>query len=251
MPTISGHRQAELLARRPALLLTDVTQLGRTVVVAPHPDDESLGAGGAIALLRETNVPVHVLFVSDGSQSHPNSPAYPAKRLMELREAEAREALHMLNVPVEAATFLRLPDTQVPTPGDASFITAVETVTSLLNAFRPDTVLVPWRRDPHRDHRAAWQILQKAVEPLSTQPRWLEYPIWLWELGGTDDQPRPDEVQVWQLPIGSVVGRKKAAIAAHRSQVTRLIDDAPSAFYLSPDLLAHFDVPHELFFEPI
>ncbi len=251
MPTISGHKQAELLARSPARPITDVTEFGRTLVVAPHPDDESLGAGGAIALLRDANVPVHVLFVSDGSQSHPNSPTYPARRLSELREDEARQALHILNVTPESAIFLRLPDTQVPTPNDVEFAPAVDAVWRILNELKPDTVLVPWRRDPHRDHRATWQLLYEAVQKQALQPRWLEYPIWLWELGGEADQPRPGEVRVLQISIGLAVDRKKRAIAAHRSQVTRLINDDPTAFYLSPELLAHFDVPHELFFEPI
>ena len=250
MPTISGHRQAELLAHCPARPISDVTRFGRTLVVAPHPDDESLGAGGAIALLRDANVPVHVLFVSDGSQSHPNSPGYPAQRLVGLRENEAREALRILNVSLDGATFMRLPDTRVPIPGDDHFGPAVQTVVDYLAGLRPDTVLVPWRRDPHRDHRAVWQLLYTAVGELPNPPRWLEYPIWLWELGGPDDQPRPDEVNVFRLSIDPVVHQKKEAIAAHRSQVTRLIDDDSTAFYLSPDLLAHFDVPYELFFEP-
>ncbi len=220
-------------------------------MVAPHPDDESLGAGGAIALLRDAGLPVQVLFVSDGSKSHPNSPSYPATRLRDLRESEAREALNVLGVLPEDALFLRLPDTQVPTPDNPDFDDAVNRVVNLIWSFGPDTILVPWRRDPHRDHRATWQIFHRAVALLAIQPRLLEYPIWLWELGQDADQPRPGEVQVIRLAIDSVVARKKAAIAAHRSQVTRLIDDDPTAFYLSPDLLAHFDVPHELFFEPI
>lgn len=224
---------------------------GKTLVVAPHPDDESLGAGGAIAMLRDAGVLVHGLFVSDGSQSHPNSPAYPATRLRDLRESEAREAMHLLGVSSEDITFMRLPDTQVPTPDDTDFTRAVESVADLLRTYAFQTVLVPWRRDPHRDHRATWQILHHAVGLLTTKPRVLEYPIWLWELGQDADQPRLDEVSVLRLGIESAVSRKNRAIAAHRSQVTRLIDDDPTAFYLSPELLAHFDVPHELFFEPI
>lgn len=231
--------------------ITDITTFGATLVVAPHPDDESLGAGGAIALLRDAGLPVQVLFVSDGSQSHPNSTAYPASRLRDLRESEAKAALHLLGVSDGHLTFMRLPDTRVPTPGDTEFAPAVETVAALIRQINPDTILVPWRRDPHRDHRATWQLLHRAVALVSNRSRVLEYPIWLWELGHDVDQPRPDEVRVLRLGIDPVVLRKKRAIAAHRSQVTRLIDDDPTAFYLSPELLAHFDVPHELFFESL
>lgn len=252
MQTTSGRNQAALLHRTgPPTELTDVTSLGATLVVAPHPDDESLGAGGTMSLLRDAGLPVFALFVSDGSQSHPNSATHPAEVLRGLREVEARDALSILGILPENALFLRLPDTQVPTPDEAGFGEVVRAIATRLSEFRPATVLVPWRRDPHRDHRATWQLLRQAVATLDYPARVLEYPIWLWELGQDADQPRPDEVRVLRVDITPAVTRKKRAIAAHRSQVTRLIHDDPTAFYLSPELLAHFDVPYELFFESI
>ena len=52
--------------------------LGPTVVVAPHPDDESLGCGGLLALLRRAGVAVGAVLVSDGTMSHPSSVKFPA-----------------------------------------------------------------------------------------------------------------------------------------------------------------------------
>jgi LmbE family N-acetylglucosaminyl deacetylase len=83
---------------------------GPTLVVAPHQDDESLGCGGTIALLRAAGVPVRVLFISDGSGSHPGSRRYPPQALTALRNAEAREALALLGVDPAESTFLALPD---------------------------------------------------------------------------------------------------------------------------------------------
>ena len=227
----------------------ELDSIGNVLVVAPHPDDESLGCGGTIALLRERGFAVHVLFVSDGTGSHPHSPTYPADRLRPLREAEARAALRILNVPPEAATFMRLKDTQVPTPDSPAFADAVDFVRNLLLTVNPATVLVPWRRDPHRDHRASWQLLTGALRGLPNRPRVLEYLVWLWELGRPADMPVPDEMIVWRVPITSVMAQRNRAIAAHRSQVTHLIDDDPTALYLSPELLTHFDAPRELFLE--
>ncbi|WP_461049354.1 PIG-L deacetylase family protein [Spirosoma arcticum] len=223
--------------------------IGNVLVIAPHPDDESLGCGGTIALLRERGFAVHVLFVSDGTVSHPNSPTYPADRLRQLRESEALDALRILNVPPEEVTFMRQKDTQVVTPDSPAFADAVSFIRKLLLSVNPTTVLVPWRRDPHRDHRASWQLLNAAVQQCPIRPRVLEYLIWLWELGNDADMPVRDEMIVWRVPIASVMAQRDRAIAAHRSQVTRLIDDDPTAFYLSPELLAHFNVPRELFLE--
>lgn len=229
----------------------DVTTLGTTLVLAPHPDDESLGCGGTMALLRQHERPVYVLFVSDGTMSHPHSPTYPAGRLRAVREAEALDALRRLNVPTANARFMRQPDTQVATPDSPGFREAVAQMVRYLTDIRPDTVLVPWRRDPHRDHRATYEQLRAALMQLSRQPRVLEYPIWLWELGRSADAPRPGEVRVWRVAIDTVLDQRNEAIAAHVSQVTRLIDDDPDGFYLSPDLLLHFAAPRELFLESI
>ncbi|GAB3893245.1 PIG-L deacetylase family protein [Spirosoma agri] len=226
-------------------------QLGDTLVIAPHPDDESLGCGGTIALLREQGYAVHVLFVSDGSMSHPNSPSYPAERLRQLRESEALEALAILGVSPHDCTFMRQKDTQVAVPDKSGFDEAVAFMHDLIDRVKPQTILVPWRRDPHRDHRASWQILMGALARSSTKPRVLEYLIWLWELGNETDMPRHDEMNVWCVPIESVMNQRRQAIAAHRSQVSRLISDDPTAFYLSPELLTHFETPRELFLEAI
>ncbi|QJD80017.1 PIG-L deacetylase family protein [Spirosoma rhododendri] len=244
----SGPEKARALDQR-AIILDDVQSLGSMLILAPHPDDESLGCGGTIIRLRQAGLPVYVVFVSDGSMSHPNSPTYPAGRLRDLRETEAREALSRLGVSADACTFMRLPDTAVPFPDQQGFAEAVATLVGLIEAVHPATILVPWERDPHRDHRATWQLLQTARTHLTMPTRVLEYLIWLWELGRPDDMPRPDERRVWKVPIDTVIDQRNRAIAAHASQVTRLIDDDPTAFYLSPELLTHFERPYELFLE--
>ena len=223
---------------------------GSTVVLSPHPDDESLGCGGTIALLHHMGVPVQVIMVSDGSKSHPNSQKYPSEKLRDLRESETRAALYQLGMNPEQVTFLRLPDGNVPdNPETITFQDAVGRLVAELNRHQPQTILVPWRRDPHRDHRATWHLLKGAMSGLKTQPRVLEYPIWLWELGSPDDTPRPNEVRAGQVDITAVREQKHRAIAAHVSQVTQLIDDDPEAFWLRPDLLVYFEGNTELFFD--
>jgi len=241
-------RPEALPLQRPAAL----DLFGRTLVVAPHPDDESLGCGGAIALLRARGHPVHVLFVSDGTLSHPSSRRYPAPRLAALREEEALSALAALGVERAAATFLGLKDRGVPLPGATGFDAAVDRCRALIEAIRPRTVLLPWRRDPHPDHCASWGLIDAALAcPPAYGVRRVEYLIWLWELAVAGDAPRPNEVTPWRLDIGSVLPRKRAAIAAHRSQTTALIDDDPTGFRLTPDILAHFAHPWEVYLETV
>lgn len=236
------------LPLRPAAIARD---FGPTLIVAPHPDDESLGCGGLIALLRSFDAPVTVLFVSDGTGSHPRSRAYPPTRLRDTRETEAREALQRLGVVPGAAVFLRFRDTAVPTAGAAGFTAATAQVRDVLANVRPATIILPWRRDPHCDHRAAWQIIAAALAGQQRQPRLLEYPIWVWEFAGEGDLPRAGEVVGWRIDITAVLAQKQAAIAAHRSQLGQLIDDDPSGFTLLPHVLERFAHPWEIYLESI
>ncbi len=120
---------------------------------------------------------------------------------------------------------------------------------AIVQAVDPRTVLVPFERDPHPDHRATYQLLQAVLNRLPEPLHVLEYLIWLWELGRPEDLPRANERLALSVDISPVTEKKKRAIAAHRSQVTRMIDDDPTAFYLSPELLRHFNAPYELFLE--
>ena len=224
---------------------------GRTLMVAPHPDDESLGCGGALALLSRAGAAVHAVFVSDGTGSHPNSVKFPAPMLRDLREREALSALSLLGVPASQAAFLRLPDGAVPGLGAPGFAEAAARLGDLLTTLLPETVLTPWRRDPHPDHRAVSQIVQAALGTLPAPPRVLEYPVWAWERAAPGDIPEAREARAFRLDIREVVATKRSAVDAHQSQVTHLIDDDPHGFWLSPEVIAHFERPWEVYLEAL
>jgi LmbE family N-acetylglucosaminyl deacetylase len=226
--------------------------LGPTVIVVPHPDDEALGCGGLLALLRQAGQPVAAVLVSDGSMSHPHSQEFSAVARRELRYAEFRHALSVLGVAEDDANvlYLHLPDGAVPTAGQPNFEEAAAQLAGFLQAQQPTTVLVPWRRDPHPDHRATSQLTAAALAQLPQPPQRLEYLVWAWERAAPEDLPRPEEGTGFQLDIASVLAQKQRAIAAHRSQIAPgVITDDPSGFLLSDTMLAHFAQPTESFIE--
>lgn len=235
----------------PLLPFEAVVSLGSTVVMAPHPDDESLGCGGLLALLADSGCSAHVVVITDGSRSHPGSPSYPAARLAALRERETLEALAALGVASAAAHFLRYPDCGLPSIGTEAFTRAAARLRHMLVALRPDTLLVPWRRDPHCDHEATWQLLRAATVGLPRRPRWLEYPVWAWTRADDAVAPHTGDGRAWRLDVSPVLERKMQAIARHRSQTGALIHDDPGGFVLTSSTLAHFARPWELFIEPI
>ncbi|MBE9179581.1 PIG-L family deacetylase [Oculatella sp. LEGE 06141] len=235
-----------------ALPLRSVSTIaGSALVVAPHPDDETLGCGGAIALLRASGYSVHILVISDGTLSHPRSLKYPAPRLQALREAETLAALSVLGVSPTEATFLRLKDGSVPADVSNGFQAAITHCLACLNTRMPNTLFLPWRADPHPDHRATWQIVRAAVDNLTYSPRILEYPIWDWDLKQQGELANFEQVVGWRLDIEAVLETKQQAIAAYRSQTTNLIDDDPDGFQLTPEMLANFARPWEMYLENV
>jgi LmbE family N-acetylglucosaminyl deacetylase len=226
--------------------------LGPTVIVVPHPDDEALGCGGLLALLRQAGQPVAAVLVSDGSMSHPHSRDFSAVARRELRYAEFRHALSVLGIEEADSNvlYLHLPDGSVPTEGQPSFGESATQLADFLRDKQPATVLVPWRRDPHPDHRATSQLTAAALAQLPQPPRRLEYVVWAWERAAPEDLPRPEEGTGFQLDIAPVLAQKQRALAAHRSQLAPgVITDDPSGFLLSETMLAHFAHPTEAFIE--
>lgn len=223
----------------------------RVLAVAPHPDDESLGCGGLLALLARDDADVHVLFVTDGGASHLHSPTWPRERLAVQREKEASDALERLGLGGHGRSFLRLPDAEMPTPGSREHEAALARVARLLAGFPPDVVLLPWRRDPHRDHRDAHALVTAAMTQAGTDATTLEYAVWLDEFGEPEDRPRAEEVEALDVDISDVVDAKRRAVAAHLSQTTDLIADDPDAFRLSPETIARLTGPHERYLRPL
>ncbi len=219
------------------------------LIVAPHPDDETLGCGGAIARLQAQCCDVNVLVMSDGTLSHPRSRKFPAPRLKALRHQETRSALWMLGVEPQKATFLDFKDGAIPTANSKIYDAALMICRAYLIAIAPEMIFVPWRFDPHPDHRATWQLIHTAKQQLKLPSRLIEYPIWDWDVEQRGEFFENGKFSGWRLEIESVMSIKQKAIAQYRSQITNLIDDDPAGFRLTPEMLENFSRPWELYFE--
>ncbi len=231
----------------PVATLPDLLGGGGLVVVAPHPDDESLGCGGLIAEACARGIATRLIVVSDGSGSHPASRRYAAPRLRDLREAECREAAECLGLDPAAIRFLRLPDRAVPHEGPDADIA----VTAIVDAARDvdaGAVCVSWRHDPHCDHLAAARIVA-AARPVLGRARVLHYPIWGWTL--PPGHPIGTPPRGWRIDVSRHRNAKLAAIARHRSQTTEFVDDDPGGFRLTAAMIARFTGPYEILLEDV
>lgn len=221
---------------------------GTSLILAPHPDDESLGCGGLIAALCQAGRPPLVVCATDGAASHPGSAEYPPAKLQALREAEMLAACAILGVPRSRVHFLGMPDGQAPTRGPA-FDAAARTIAGLIKTHAIHTIFATWPHDPHCDHQAVAGLAAAAAAAEACGARLMFYPVWGWLL-------RPGH----QLPANAARGRrvdiakclplKRRAIAAHASQYHGLITDSPDGFVLPQALLSVFDRPFEVFLDP-
>jgi LmbE family N-acetylglucosaminyl deacetylase len=230
------HTVGQVLAGFAALPVTEPA-LGRFAVLAPHPDDESLGCGGLIARACAAGQPPVVIILTDGAGSHPESRAYPPAALARVRQAETAAAMACLGLPPECLHFLGCPDGKA----DQADHSALSAQVAALAAGCP-ALLTTWRHDPHPDHQAAAAIAAVAAARLGAV-LW-EYPVWGWTLDPA--QALPDTP--WhgcRVDISAFLAQKRRAVAAHASQHGQVVHDAPDGFVLPPDFLALFDGPFE------
>jgi LmbE family N-acetylglucosaminyl deacetylase len=238
-----AYQHHALWRRLPLGTIDHILGSGCGLIIAPHPDDESLGCGGLITECCQSGRPPVVVFLTDGAMSHPASKRFPRERLVEVREQEAIAAAACLGLTRERLVFLRTPDTQAPREGD-ELARVVKEIVGLINRFRCSRVLAPWQFDPHCDHEAAAWIAEGVA--VRSGISHVAYPVWGWTL--PPDQIVEDPSRAgWRLDISLQLALKRRAIAAHRSQYGDLITDDPTCFRLPPELLSVFDQPFETF----
>ena len=134
-------------------------------MVAAHPDDEVLGAGGTMAILAAAGVRLRLVAVTDGEGSHPGSDPVV---IGSLRAAESAVAPDLLGVRDADVIRLRLPDTAVA----AHEAELAGLLRGLCAGFA--VCLAPWDGDAHADHEATGRAARRAARTVPS------YPIWMW-----------------------------------------------------------------------
>ena len=244
---IEGHGTTEAdwlgwsgLAAARLVTLDDLVPPGRrAVVVAPHPDDEVLAAGGLIALLAQRGRTPLLIAVTDGTASHEGSTDWPADRLARERPRESEAALQVLGVPDGALLRLGFPDGGLR----ADCERLADTLHALL---RPDDVVfTTWRLDGHPDHEATGDACAEATRRCGASL--VEIPVWAWHWSRPAD-PRLPWTRACQLWLDdTIVERKRDAVQCFHSQ---LVPDASTgqAPILRPTTVQRANRPFELMF---
>ena len=221
------------LSTLPGNGLAGLAGVTSAVVVAAHPDDEVLGAGGLISVLAASRARLRLVAVTDGERSHRGRT--PPTVLARRRTAETAHALRALGAQTAEVIRLRLPDSGLAAREDE--LTAA--LDPLVAGF--DLCLAPWDRDMHPDHEAAGRAARRAG-PGSLY----YYPVWMWHWAFPAD-PRVPWDRALRIPLPPrAASRKRAAITCFASQTTDRGHGLGPV--LSPGMIAHFTRPVEVLF---
>jgi LmbE family N-acetylglucosaminyl deacetylase len=214
-------------------------ELGRLVVLAPHPDDEVLACGGMVQAWSDRITSLHFWMLTDGEAALDPAEDENRRRLAATRRLEALEGQHQLGLEHAERRWFGFPDGRL---GEYERELARE-LGMFVDAHT--TVLAPLDNDGHRDHDAAGRAAIEATRGRGA--RLLQYPVWLWHwtTPGNPDVPWSRARRIELSP--EQVARKASAVAAHRSQLEPHEDREP---VVPPRVLEHFARTFEVVFVP-
>ena len=169
---------------------------GPWLILAPHPDDEAFGMGGALLLAKKVGIDVDVIFLTDGGLG-----GIEQEDLAAVRETEARIVAKKLAI--RKCFFWGEPDR-----GLMVCQRLIDQLKELIKTREPKTLFFPSLQEPHPDHRAAaflaWESLRQtefSVVPLS-------YDISVQGLSN------------YLIDISSVIDQKREAMLCYASQLS-------------------------------
>ena len=217
------------------LAMTQLAEPGTLMVIAPHPDDETLGCGMALSRAAAMGHGVVLVLLTDGEGSHPSSSSYPPARLRRVRRGELALALRSLGVRAEVWR-CGMADGKDALHRLSPALTRALTRRAHRAGVR--TIWTTCARDAHCDHAKASRLGRRLARSLRV-PCW-EYAVWSHWTGdhakraGAYFHPRANR-------------RKRAAMQAYRTQLTPLIDDDPDGFMMPREATRFFASQPEIF----
>jgi len=182
----------------------------RVLVVAPHPDDETLGVGGTIAKYSAQGDEVFVLMVSG------HLPPIYSRKAYEETVSEAYSAFSVLGV--EKSEFLEIPATMI---GDQPLHEVNARISKVVNDFNPHIVLCPYP-DRHIDHRLVFDSVMVATRPVGVGKDIKIVAAYetLSETHWNAPHIEPNFTPNWVVDISDHISKKLNALECYKSQIS-------------------------------
>lgn len=216
------------------------------VIIAPHPDDETFGCGGLIALKREKGADVHVIFLSCGEGAHRNCCKTSEYAVGNARTLNAQAAVTLFGLLEGNLSWLDFSDGAIPAKDDAH-TEMIEGLADLIFACNPAEVYTPVPFDCWLDHERAFDLVEAAVAQSGVTCQLFGYPVWMWHNLRLRDLNRLKGWQAFRLEIGQVLDKKQAAMHQYLDSVNPSCG-IPWCGNLPPGFLKPFHRSDEIFF---
>jgi LmbE family N-acetylglucosaminyl deacetylase len=185
------------------------------LVIAPHPDDETLAAGGLIAASTAAGIHVRVVAVTDGEMAYAEAIGKPDFELGELRGGEQTEALARLGVVSGDILRLAVRDSDVAAH-EAEIVRRLLPIVSSRSH-----IIAPWTGDFHPDHEACGRVAEQLAR--LSGARLSFWFFWTWHRG-TPALLQPLPLRKFPLTPEQMQA-KKEALQCHHSQLVRVDGD--------------------------
>jgi LmbE family N-acetylglucosaminyl deacetylase len=199
----------------------DIGAQTRLLVVAPHPDDETIATGELIQHVRAAGGEVRVLLLTNGDDN-PWPQRWLERRVWigdrdrerwgRRRRVEVAGALEILGLGSDRLHMLGWPDMGITDRVRIHHEATLEILIAELRGYRPNLVALPALEDRHPDHGGAHVLLRLALARAGgPPPRVLSYLI--------HGRPEPSSLPIQLSPAPSLHAAKLAALEAHRTQM--------------------------------
>lgn len=185
----------------------------KVCVVAAHPDDEVLGAGGAIARHVDAGDAITVLIMGSGLSARLESAAEIDPKDLAALQSDARKAMDALGV--SDLKLLDFPDNRFDSVNLLDLVKATETV---LHDVQPEIVYTHHFGDLNIDHQLTAAAVLTACRP---QPGYCVRRILAMEVPSATGWGDPSQsfVPTVFMDIGSVLERKLRAMSLYKSEL--------------------------------
>ncbi|MCK0168502.1 PIG-L family deacetylase [Jannaschia sp. S6380] len=240
---------------------TEMLSSGSCLILAPHPDDETLGCGGLAMLKRRAGARVDVVVATDGGATGAADGPAASTDVTRLRERETIAACALLDIDADRITFLGLPDGELARHEGA----LRRRLSDIVAELRPDQIYVCAAADGHRDHKALARATQALVDDgMVAAGAVREYPVWFWDFRSWRPEGQSNKrgfltglraawvaarrLRVVHVSLAGLVDRKRAALECHGSQLGPT-HDTPEWDGLPQHFVDFFLRDRELFFE--
>ena len=169
----------------------------KLLIVAPHPDDETIGCGGVLSLYGKQ---CDVLLLTDGRRGIPEGSNLTQDETAARRKKEFTAVMDFFHV--HSYRLLEIPDAE---------LAAHEQAVSDVDLRDYDRIFVPNRNERHPDHKAAFEIIRRLHQKQKAKAELIEYEVW-----------SPIISANRFLEISSVMDTKTAALQKYGSQTASI-----------------------------